>query len=102
MAKDATEVDQSKILGEGTRAPDFELRSSPEKTLKLRDLRGHPVILVFYPADWSPVCGEEVSLFNAILPDFREYGAHLLGISVDGVWCHAAYARDRKLHFPLL
>ena len=102
MANDATETTQSKILSAGTPAPDFELHSTPEKTLKLSDLHGHPVILAFYPADWSPVCGDEVALFNEILPDFREYGADLLGISVDGVWCHAAFARHRNLHFPLL
>ena len=102
MANVATETNQAKILSAGTPAPDFELRSSPEKTVKLGDLRGHPVILAFYPADWSPVCGDEVVLFNELLPDFREYGADLLGISVDGVWCHAAFARDRHLHFPLL
>jgi peroxiredoxin len=99
MANDATETNQSKILSAGTPAPDFVLHSTPEKTLKLSDLHGHPV---FYPADWSPVCGDEVALFNEILPDFREYGADLLGISVDGVWCHAAFARHRNLHFPLL
>jgi peroxiredoxin len=68
----------------------------------LSELRGRPVILVFYPADWSPVCGDQVALYNEILPEFREYGAEILGISVDGVWCHAAFARDRHLHFPLL
>jgi peroxiredoxin len=102
MAKDATKETQSTILTAGTTAPDFELRSSPEKTLKLRDLRGRPVILAFYPADWSPVCGDQIAIYNQILPEFREYGADLLGISVDGVWCHAAFARDRNLHFPLL
>ena len=102
MANQAAHTKQSKILGAGTPAPDFELRSSPDKSLKLRDLRGRPVILAFYPADWSPVCGQEVVLFNEILPDFREYGAELLGISVDGVWCHAAFARERNLHFSLL
>lgn len=90
------------ILGPGTTAPDFELRSSPEKTLKLSQLRGHPVILAFYPADWSPVCGDQVVLYNEILSEFLQYDAQLLGISVDGVWCHAAFAKDRKLRFPLL
>ena len=90
----ATEPNQSKILSAGTPAPDFELPSSPEKKLKLRELRGRPVILVFYPADWSPVCGDQTTLYNEILPDFREYGADLLGISVDGPWCHAAFARE--------
>lgn len=94
--------DQSKILSAGTRAPDFELRSTPKRTVKLGDCRGHPLILVFYPADFSPVCGDQVALYNEILSEFREYGAAILGISVDGAWCHQAFARDRHLHFPLL
>ena len=92
----------SQILGAGTVAPDFKLRVTPDQWLSLGDLRGRPVILAFYPADWSPVCGDQVALYNEILPEFHEYGAELLGISVDGVWCHAAFARDRNLHFPLL
>jgi peroxiredoxin len=60
------------------------------------------VVLVFYPADWSPVCGDQVGLYNEMLSQFQELGAEIIGISVDGVWCHAAFARDRKLHFPLL
>ena len=102
MTTEPRDANQSKILSAGTQAPDFELRSSPEKTTKLSALRGHPVILAFYPADWSPVCGDEVVLFNEVLSEFREHGAELLGISVDGVWCHAAFARDRNLRFPLL
>lgn len=93
---------QSAILAAGTRAPDFALRATPDQTLRLSELRGRPVILAFYPADWSPVCGDQMALYNEILPEFREYGAELIGISVDGVWCHAAFARDRNLHFPLL
>lgn len=90
------------ILPAGTPAPDFALKSTPDQMLRLRELRGRPVILVFYPADWSPVCGDQVALYNEILPEFREYGAEIVGISVDSVWCHAAFARDRNLHFPLL
>ncbi|MGQ0714655.1 MAG: redoxin domain-containing protein [Gemmatimonadaceae bacterium] len=90
------------ILPAGIPAPDFSLRSTPDQTLRLSELRGRPVILAFYPADWSPVCGDQMALYNEILPDFEEHGAQLLGISVDGVWCHAAFARDRNLHFPLL
>src|ERR1700731_2691767 len=90
------------ILGAGTRAPDFALNATPDQVLRLSELRGRPVILVFYPADWSPVCGDQVALYNEILPEFREYGAEILGISVDGVWCHASFARDPHLHFPLL
>lgn len=86
----------------GQAAPDFELVAADGQRIALRDLRGSPVILVFYPADWSPVCGDQMSLYNHVLPEFRRHGAELLGISVDGAWCHQAFARDRKLHFALL
>jgi peroxiredoxin len=92
----------SSILAAGTVAPNFTLRVTPDQDLTLSDLRGRPVILAFYPADWSPVCRDQVTLYNEVLPEFRKHGAELLGISVDGVWCHAAFARDRHLHFPLL
>lgn len=90
------------ILAPGTRAPDFTLHSTPDQTVSLRELRGRPVVLAFYPADWSPVCGDELALFNEVLPELHRSGAAVLGVSVDGVWCHAAFARERKLHFPLL
>ncbi|MGH8172218.1 MAG: redoxin domain-containing protein [Rhodanobacteraceae bacterium] len=86
----------------GQPAPDFSLHSTPDQKLSLSELRGRAVILVFYPADWSPVCGDQVSLYNEMLAEFRGYGAEILGISVDGVWCHAAFASNRTLHFPLL
>jgi peroxiredoxin len=89
-------------LPAGTRAPDFTLSSAPDRTASLRDYRGQPVILAFYPADWSPVCGDQMALYNEVLSEFEGYGAKLIGISVDGVWCHTAFAGDRKLHFPLL
>jgi peroxiredoxin len=92
----------SKILAPKTPAPHFKLHVTADQTLSLDELKGNPVILAFYPADWSPVCGDEMSLFNEILPEFRKHGAQLLGISVDGVWCHDAFAAQRKLHFPLL
>src|SRR5262245_61427633 len=90
------------LLAAGTMAPDFTLPSSPQQRLRLSDLRGRPVILAFYPADWSPVCGDQMALYNETRHEFDSFGAQMLGISVDGVWCHAAFARDRKLHFPLL
>jgi peroxiredoxin len=92
----------SKVLPAGTVAPDFTLRVTPDQLLSLADLKGRPVILAFYPADWSPVCGDQVTLYNEVLEEFRKHDAELLGASVDGVWCHAAFARDRHLHFPLL
>lgn len=90
------------LLQPGTPAPDFTLHSTPDQAVSLSEFRGRPVILAFYPADWSPVCGDQMALYNQILPEFSEYDAELIGISVDGVWCHAAFARDRNLHFPLL
>ena len=90
------------ILTPGTLAPDFTLPVAPDKQLTLSGLRGKPVILAFYPADWSPVCGDQIALYNEVLPEFRRLGAELVGISVDGVWCHEAFANDRRLHFPLL
>lgn len=90
------------VLSPGTQAPDFTLNVTPDQKLSLRELRGRPVILAFYPADWSPVCGDEMALFNEILPEFQKHGAELLGISVDGAWCHSAYAKHNNLHFPLL
>jgi len=89
-------------LAPGSAAPDFTLLATPDQHLLLSDLRGGPVILAFYPADWSPVCGDQMALYNEILPEFRRLGAQLVGISVDGVWCHAAFAAERGLHFPLL
>ncbi len=93
---------KSAALPPGAVAPDFSLRSTPDQAVKLSDFRGQPVVLAFYPADWSPVCGEQMGLYNEILPEFQKLGAELLGISVDGAWCHTAFSRDRKLHFPLL
>ncbi|MDB5334252.1 MAG: thioredoxin peroxidase [Phycisphaerales bacterium] len=86
----------------GSPAPDFSLPSTPDQRVALREFRGRPVILAFYPADWSPVCGDQMGLYNEILPEFTKKNAELLGISVDGVWCHLAFAGQRKLHFPLL
>ncbi len=86
----------------GSAAPAFSLPATADQRLSLMELRGHPVILSFYPADWSPVCGDQLALYNQLLPEFRRYGAQLVGISVDGVWCHAAFAEARHLHFPLL
>jgi peroxiredoxin len=86
----------------GAKAPDFTLLSKPNKRLSLSQLRGRPVILAFYPADWSPVCSDQMSFYNEVRSEFDRYRAELLGISVDGAWCHAAFAKDRKLSFPLL
>ena len=92
----------AQILEPGTMAPEFSLHVTPDQKLSLSELRGRPVILAFYPADFSPVCGDQMSLYNEILAEFQKHGAELLGISVDGVWCHEAFTKDRHLHFPLM
>jgi peroxiredoxin len=90
------------ILEKGTPAPEFELNSTPDQKLKLTDFRGKRLILAFYPADWSPVCSDQMALYNATLKYFHKYNAEILGISVDSKWCHLAFSQSRKLHFPLL
>jgi peroxiredoxin len=90
------------MLKPGTPAPDFRLHSTPDQTVSLSEFRGRPVVLCFYPADWSPVCGDQLVLYNELMPEFRRHNASVLGLSVDGAWCHLAFARDRKLRFPLL
>jgi peroxiredoxin len=89
-------------IAPGTRAPDFTLPRSPDAALSLHEHKGLPVVLAFYPADWSPVCGDQMTLYQAVLPEFQRYDAQLLGISVDGVWCHRAFAQHNRIEFPLL
>jgi peroxiredoxin len=93
---------QQTILQPGTPAPDIDLISGENREITLEDQRGTPVILAFYPADFSPVCSDQLSLYNEILPVFEQYGARLFGISVDGKWSHRAFARENNLHFQLL
>lgn len=90
------------LLAVGAQAADFSLHSTPDQRVALSDFRGQPVVLVFYPADFSPVCGDQVALYNEMREEFSSSGAQLLGISVDGAWCHLAFAASRHLHFPLL
>ena len=98
----STPADGVAPLSAGTPAPDFNLKQTPESDLTLEDLKGAPAILVFYPADWSSVCGDQLALYNEVLPEFERLGARLVGISVDGVWCHKAFREARNLRFPLL
>jgi peroxiredoxin len=90
------------ILKPGLKAPDFTLKTTPDQSVSLRDFRGGPVVLAFYPADWSPVCSDELGLYSQVMPEFKKFDAEILGISVDGIWTHLAFAKDRKLNFPLL
>ena len=89
-------------LPPGGLAPDFTLDQGPDRPFHLGDLRGRPVVLAFYPADWSPVCGDQMALYQAVSKEFDKYSAVIVGVSVDGVWCHQAFAEARNLQFPLL
>jgi peroxiredoxin len=97
-----TEVLHQAPLPAGTPAPEFNLPSGPDATLSLGDLRGRPAVLAFYPADWSPVCSDQMVLYQEIRPMFEGFNAQVVGISVDGVWCHRAFAQHRGIEYPLL
>lgn len=90
------------LLAVGQKAPDFKLRTTPDELVALSDFLGRRIVLVFYPADWSPVCGDQLALYNELHDEWKKLDAQVLGISVDNTWCHIAYAKDRHLHFPLL
>jgi peroxiredoxin len=86
----------------GQPAPAFHLPSGRHEELGLAQLRGAPVVLVFYPADFSPVCADQMTLYQAVEPEFSRLRATVLGVSVDGVWCHRAFAEQRGIGYPLL
>lgn len=90
------------MLSKGGIAPEFELFSTPDQKLKLSELKGRKVILAFYPADWSPVCGDQMNLYNEMEKYFARHNALLVGVSVDSKWCHAAFSEHHHFHFPLL
>ena len=89
-------------LEAGKQARDFSLNTTPDQRVSLREFRGRNVVLAFYPADWSPVCSDQLPIYSELMPEFHELNAEVLGISVDGVWSHLAFAKQRNLRFPLL
>ena len=90
------------MLPTGTIAPDFELFSTPDQKLRLSELTDKKVILAFYPADWSPVCDDQMTLYNEMGKYFAQHNAQVIGISVDSKWSHLAFIEDRRFRFPLL
>ena len=95
-------VSSVSLLAPASIAPDFTLPSTIDNPISLTGLKGKPVILVFYPGDFTPVCGDQLTLYNELLSLFGEFDAQLLGISVDSLESHMAFSADRKLDFPLL
>lgn len=86
----------------GSMAPDFSLKDADGKSISLSDFRGKPVLLVFYPLDWSPGCSQQLDLYQQEWNEFEKRGIRVLGISVDSLYSHGAWAAVRKIGFPLL
>ena len=86
----------------GQTAPDFTLKDQNQNDVKLSDFRGKNVVLAFHPLDWSPVCSKEHACFADDLQSFHGVNAQVLGISVDSVWSHKAFAEKMGLQYPLL
>jgi peroxiredoxin len=87
----------------GSTAPDFTLKDQSQKDVKLSDFAGKKnVVLVFYPLDWSPTCTNEHACFVNEMKAFETLDAEVLGVSVDSVWSHKAYAEKMGIHYPLL
>ena len=86
----------------GQDAPDFTLRDQDGKKVTLSDLRGQTVVLVFYPLDWSPVCTDQLNLYQDAIDDLEKQGAVLYGISVDSAFSHKAFQQHLGIDFPLL
>lgn len=93
---------ESEGLPVGTRAPDFSLLDANGRAVSLSDFRGKNVVLVFYPLDWSPACSDQLSLYQSELSEFEKYNAQVVGISVDSLYSHGAWAAVRGITFPLL
>ena len=98
----STRESKPSILRAGEKAPAFTLNTTPDQTVSLEDFLGQPVVLAFYPADWSPVCSDQMGLYAQVMGEFKKFEAEVLGITVDGIWSHLAFAKDRKINFPLL
>ena len=94
--------DHHELLPPGTPAPSFSLPDGQGHTHSIEMYHGRPVILAFYPEDGSPVCTDQLALYNEALPIFDEYQAQLLAISVDSPAAHRAFAEQRHFKFPLL
>ena len=86
----------------GQPAPEFALKDQSQKDVKLSDYRGKNVVMIFYPLDWSPVCTNEHACFVNDLKEFEKLNAQVLGLSVDSVWSHKAFADKMGIQYPLL
>ncbi len=90
------------MIEPGSPAPEFTLPDQDGNRISLADFRGRTVVLVFYPADFSPVCTDQLSIYQEVLPQLDERGTQLVGISVDGAFCHKAFQQHQGLSMTLL
>jgi peroxiredoxin len=90
------------LIEPGSPAPDFTLRDQDLKKVSIGDFAGRRLVLCFYPGDFSPVCSDQLSVYQEVLGDIRARGAELVGISVDGAFCHRAFREQLGLEMPLL
>jgi peroxiredoxin len=90
------------MIEPGTPAPDFQLPDQDGNEVSLSDFRGRTVVLVFYPADFSPVCTDQLNVYQEVLGELEQHGATLVGISVDGAYCHKAFRQHLGVSIPLL
>jgi peroxiredoxin len=90
------------MIEPGSPAPDFTLPDQDGNKVSLSDYRGRTVVLVFYPADFSRVCTDQLSVYQEVLPQLEEAGAELAGISVDSAFCHKAFQDHQGFSIPLL
>ena len=90
------------MIAVGDRAPDFTLRDQDGEQVSLSDYRGRKVLLVFYPGDFSPVCGDQLSIYQEVKPEIEEKGVELVGISVDGFFAHKAFQEKLGIDTTLL
>jgi peroxiredoxin len=90
------------LIQAGEPAPDFTLRDQDGDKVSLSDLRGRKVVLAFYPADFSPVCTDQLSIYQEVKPDIEAQGAAIYGVSVDSSWAHKAFQEKLGIDIPLL
>jgi peroxiredoxin len=87
----------------GQTAPDFTLQNQDKKEVKLSEFAGKKhVVIVWYPLDWSPVCTNEHACFVNDMKAFETLDAEVLGVSVDSVWSHKAFAEKMGIKYSLL
>ena len=90
------------MIAVGEQAPDFTLRNQDGEKVSLSDFAGRKVLLVFYPGDFSPVCGDQLSIYQEVKPEIEEKGVELVGVSVDSFFAHKAFQEKLGIDTVLL